>query len=261
MGKIPIGMEHLYVLKRCSKEIDMLFTIQSYKNLLEHIMEQDYAFSANSDYAEKVLLLRHDIDFDLLLAHKMATIENSLGVNSVYLVMVGNPLYDITSKQSITLLNEIRSLGHQIGLHYDPLISNYCNFENQLLKLGKTIGSEIKFYSQHQPTIYGFNDKLNFKNSFDLNLQARNFKYISDSCMHPRENFQNTFDNYSKIQLLVHPEFWMLDSVDLHDFGYKLKSFQANKNDQEIQKMITIMIETLRNRAVLDTKNKRFECN
>ena len=75
--------------------------------------------------------------------------------------------------------------------------------------------------------------------------------------MQPRENFQNTFDNYSKIQLLVHPEFWMLDSVDLHDFGHKLKSFQANKNDQEIQKMITIMIETLRNRVVLDTKNKR----
>jgi hypothetical protein len=259
MGKTPIGMEHLYVLKRCSKKLDMLFTIRSYKNLLEHITEEKYVFSANSDCATKVLLLRHDIDFDLNLAHKMAIIENSLGVNSVYLVMVGNPLYDITSKQSITLINEIRSLGHQIGLHYDPLISNYCNFEDQLLKLGKTLGSEIKFYSHHQPTIYGFNDKLNFKNSLDLNLHAKDFKYISDSCMQPRENFLSTFDRHSKIQLLVHPEFWMLDSVDLYDFGYKLKKFQDNKNDQEIQQMISTMIETLRNRVNLDAKNRRFE--
>ena len=259
MGKIPIGMEHLYVLKSCNKKINMLFTIQSYKNLLEMIKEQKYVLSTSSNCAPKVLLLRHDIDFDLILAHKMAIIENSLGINSVYLVMVGNPLYDITSKQSITLINEIRSLGHQIGLHYDPLISNYCNFEDQLLKLGKTLGSEIKFYSHHQPTIYGFNDKLNFKNSLDLNLHVKDFKYISDSCMQPRENFQITFDNYSKIQLLVHPEFWMLDSVDLYDFGCKLKRFQDNKNNQEIQQMISTMIETLRNRVILDTKNKRFE--
>ena len=259
MGKTPIGMVPLYVLKKSSKKLNMLFTIQNYENLLKYITRQEYTFSADSDCAKKVLLLRHDIDFDLNLAHKMAIIENSLGVNSIYLVMVGNPLYDVTSNQSITLLNEITSLGHQIGLHYDASISNYCNFEDQLLKLGKTIGSGINFYSQHQPTIYGFNTELNSKNCLDLNLQARNFKYISDSCMQPRENFQSTFDNYIKIQLLVHPEFWMLNSLDLNDFGYKLKSFQANKNDQEIQQMITIMIETLKNRLILDAKNERFK--
>jgi hypothetical protein len=234
----------------------MLFTIHSYRNLLQTIKDRKYIFSTDLDSAAKVLLLRHDVDFDLNLAHEMAIIENSLGVSSVYLVMISNPLYDIHSREAIISINEIKLLGHQIGLHYDPSISDYCSFEDQFLILENAFEAEIKYYSHHQPTIYGFNGELSYENKIDLNLHVKEFKYISDSCMQPREDFFITLDAYTKVQLLVHPEFWMLNSVDLYDFGEKLKKLKQDKNNREIESMVSIMVETLSNRDSLDAKNK-----
>ena len=234
----------------------MLFTIQSYKNLLQTIEDRKFVFSTNLDSAEKVLLLRHDVDFDLNLAHEMATIENSLGIKSVYLVMVRNPLYDLHSKSAIMSINKIKLLGHQIGLHYDPSISDYCSFRDQLLILENALQAEIKYYSHHQPTIYGFNSLLGYEDKIDLNLHVKEFKYISDSCMQPREDFFNVLNVFRKVQLLVHPEFWVLNSVDLNDFGKKLKKFKHNRNNQAIESMVGIMVETLSKRDILDAKNR-----
>jgi len=238
----------------------MLFTLKSYKDLL-NLIKRKYVFSTDPSFASEVMLLRHDIDFNLSLAHKMASIEHSFEVCTIYLVMVDNPLYDIHSRRSIKLLNEIQSLGHKIGLHYDPLISGKCNFEGQIMKLEDAVESEIILFSRHQPTIYGFDEEINYNNKIDLNLHMTEFKYMSDSCMKPREDFLSTFEKYSKIQLLIHPEFWMLNSKDLLDFGCKIKKFQKYKNRKLIDHMVSIMIETLSNRDELDVKNSKHKFN
>lgn len=204
------------------------------------------------------MLLRHDIDFDLELAHQMAVIENSLGIKSVYLVMTQNPLYDVYSKQSIKYINRIYSLGHEIGLHYDPSISDKQDLNDQFSKLDGILGFESKFYSHHQPTLYGFTKILDYENKIDLSLLCRDFEYISDSCMKPRKDLFKVIHSQSKVHLLIHPEFWMLDSVDLYDFGSKLKIFKLDNMNESINSEISVMITTLANRDKLDVKNIRL---
>ena len=233
----------------------MQFSIESYKNLLKVIKEEKFVISTDLNIVTKEMLLRHDIDFDLELAHQMAVIENFLGIKSVYLVMTQNPLYDIYSKQSIKYINKIYSLGHEIGLHYDPSISDKQDFNDQFSKLDGILGFDSKFYSHHQPTLYGFNKILDYGNKIDLNSLSSDFEYISDSCMKPRKDLLKVIYSQSKIHLLIHPEFWILDSFDLYDFGSKLKSFKLDKENENINSVISVMIATLANRDKLDAKN------
>lgn len=236
----------------------MQFSIESYKNLLKVITEEKFVISTDLNVVTKEMLLRHDIDFDLELAHQMAVIENFLGIKSVYLVMTQNPLYDMHSKQSIEYINKIYSLGHEIGLHYDPSISDKQDFNDQFSKLDGTLGFESKFYSHHQPTLYGLNNTLDYGNKIDLNSLSIDFEYISDSCMKPRKDIFKVIHSQSKVHLLIHPEFWMLDSLDLYDFGSKLKSFKLDKMNEDINTMISVMITTLSNRDKLDAKNSHL---
>lgn len=231
------------------------FSIENYKNLLKVILEEKFVISTDLNIVTKEMLLRHDIDFDLELAHQMAVIENFLGIKSVYLVMTQNPLYEIYSKQSIKYINKICSLGHEIGLHYDPSISDKQDFNDQFSKLDGTLGFESKFYSHHQPTLHGFNKIMDYGNKIDLNSLASDFEYISDSCMKPRKDLFKVIQSQSKVHLLIHPEFWMLDSVNLYDFGSKLKLFKLDKVNENINSEISIMITTLANRDKLDAKN------
>ena len=47
----------------------------------------------------------------------------------------------------------------------------------------------------------------------------------------------------------------MLDSVDLYDFGSKLKCFKHDNVNENINSVISVMITTLANRDELDAKN------
>ena len=103
--------------------------------------------------------------------------------------------------------------------------------------------------------MYGFNKILDYGNKIDLNSLSSDFEYISDSCMKPRKDLFKVIYSQSKIHLLIHPEFWILDSVDLYDFGSKLKSFKLDKENENINSVISVMIATLANRDKLDAKN------
>ena len=233
----------------------MKFSKESYKNLLETIVAKGFVFSTDLNIITKELLLRHDIDFDLVLAHQMALIENSLGIKSLYLVMTQNPLYDVSSKESVEHIEKINSLGHEIGLHYDPSVSYIHNFSDQFCKLNSLLGFEAKFYSHHQPTLYGFSNIEDTGNRISLNAHFSNFEYISDSCMQPRKDFFEVINGRNKVHLLIHPEFWMLDSINLYDFGSKLKKIKRNSTNAKIDEIISVMISTLADRENLDARN------
>jgi hypothetical protein len=236
----------------------MQFSIEAYKNLLEVIIKENFVISTDVNVTTKEMLLRHDIDFDLELAHQMAIIENSLGIKSVYLVMIQNPLYDLFNALSKKCIDKIHLLGHEIGLHYDPSISTKYDFNDQFSKLDSLLGYESKFYSHHQPTLYGFNNILDYGKKIDMNSLSNNFEYISDSCMKPRKDLLKVINSQSKVHLLIHPEFWMLNSLDLYDFGLKLKNFKLNKLNENVDSVISVMVTTLANRDKLDARNSQL---
>ena len=68
---------------------------------------------------ERQLLLRHDIDIDVQLAHEMAKIEHGLNIKSTYFFMLTNPLYNLMERENFFRVNEIKEVGHTISLHFD----------------------------------------------------------------------------------------------------------------------------------------------
>ena len=96
---------------------------------------------------EKKFLIRHDIDFDIKLAHDMALIENELGIVSTFFFLTSCHSYNVLSKESRLLIMKINEMGHEIGLHFDPTLykenlQTHVESEAKILSLAS--GVEIK---------------------------------------------------------------------------------------------------------------------
>lgn len=165
-------------------------------------------------------LMRHDIDFSVHRAYSLSKIEKKLGIKSTYFLQLGPSFYNIFESEIKDLILKIKSLGHQLGLHFDPSqynikskiqLEKYLTFEKKILEdLFKT---KIKVFSFHNTTkkILKYDD---FKYAKMINVYAKyfkkNVKYCSDSngyWRHQRiEYFLN--ERHDKIQILTHPGWW-----------------------------------------------------
>ena len=97
----------------------MDFTQKIYKELLETLKADGYAFQTFEDFVQhpskKVVVLRHDVDKLPQNGVDLATIENSLGLPASY-------YYRIVKESNVPkLIEEVRELGHEIGYHYEDL--------------------------------------------------------------------------------------------------------------------------------------------
>jgi len=104
------------------------FSHSHYKVILENALNADYRFASfhvsprNTGTRERVVYLRHDVDSSLSKAISLARIEAELGVQSTYFVMVNSPIYTLFEEKSLILMQEIKALGHWVGLHVDSAI-------------------------------------------------------------------------------------------------------------------------------------------
>lgn len=126
----------------------MLFTFNSYKRLLEVILDHGYSIvgiesileskraeskgEANSNVegaspnlkgtspnlkgaSPKYVAIRHDVDYFPKRAVRLAEIENQLNISVTYYIR--RRFFD----DNIETINKIESLGHQIGYHYEEI--------------------------------------------------------------------------------------------------------------------------------------------
>ncbi len=160
---------------------------------------------------DKVFLVRHDVDFDIHLAHKLAEIEKEENVAATFFILTTCDSYNVLSKKNSQLLKEMIEMGHEIGLHFDPTLYN-SNLESAVKKeaeiLSIACGEEIKSISLHNPSLHGQYPMFDgYVNAYDPKMFSDN-NYISDS----RYLFRgkNPFDFLNKIkesmvQILLHP--------------------------------------------------------
>jgi hypothetical protein len=97
----------------------MDFTIKKYKQLLSALKDNNYQFQTFEQYidspAEKVVILRHDVDAKNLNSLQFAKIQNELGVKASYYFRMVKGSYDEG------IMKEIKNLGHEIGYHYEDM--------------------------------------------------------------------------------------------------------------------------------------------
>lgn len=235
------------------------FDRNQYQKLLGYLQSSGHRFETShtslKDPLVKSYLLRHDIDFDLEAAKVMATIESEMEVKAIYLVQVGCEFYNLKDSNSQEIVQDILKMGHAVGLHYDPNFESAMPAQMQKEILERIIKMNVLYVSNHNPG-------LQFKKvPLELGLEdlySQEYfhyrKYWSDSTMLPRENVFELAKCYDRVQLLIHPEFWIWETQNVREFHEKLLQVKANQNSERVASITRLMEFSLLNRETLDYK-------
>lgn len=202
------------------------FTYQGYSKLLDYLRQKGFEFSPYSNnLIDKLIFLRHDIDFSLEDALTFAKLENELGVQSTFFLQLGSPFYNLLNIESRKIISQIIELGHDIGLHFDTVNYKYFSYNDLLTKINyeigvleSIIGKEVVLYSFHRPasnpTIH---DQLLFDERYVHSRKFDSKKYISDSKMHFREDLISYIENdaFNSYQINLHPIWYKNNNNDI----------------------------------------------
>ena len=199
----------------------MEFTYNAYRTLIEKICAAGYEICDYHNYGMAVnpCILRHDVDFDLKKAVKMATLENEIGVKSTFFVLVNTNFYNVFSTDNRKHMESILMCGHEIGLHFDEMQYELEGNQGKIVAkiqeesevLSKILGKEVTVVSMHRPS-QGLLE-ANIEIPGMVNSYAHRFfreiKYFSDSRMNWRENVIAgvNIENNQGLHILTHP-FW-----------------------------------------------------
>lgn len=171
---------------------------------------------------EKGVILRHDIDFDLRAAERMAKLEAEVGVPSTFYIMTTSAFYNPCYSENRSILRGIADMGFDLGLHYDPTV--YAD-EGELVRhvdqeasiLESLSGADVRSVSLHNPSVHGRYPLFQgYRNAYDPAIFS-NETYMSDSCMDFRGKDPATFlskAEHGPVQLLLHPMHYTDDGAD-----------------------------------------------
>lgn len=197
----------------------MKFNLDEYISLLDRIQKEGYVFCDFENIQKKSFILRHDIDVSPKIALEMAKAENSLGIRATYFFMMRSPFYNLFSRANNEIVKKIISLGHEIGLHYDEgYYSKNTDLQmlidTEIKVLENNFDIKVNAVSFHQPSQKIIDNEIKIKqiNTYDKEF-FKDIKYLSDSNMIFKEDPIDIIKSqeFSKIQLLVHPIWWVAD--------------------------------------------------
>lgn len=92
---------------------------QEYNNFLDKLKKTNRVIDLLHKPSSNMICLRHDVDYNLELAHEMAFIEYKKGFQSSFYFLPSAEYFD--SVYLIKTLQEIQSFGHEIGIHFNGL--------------------------------------------------------------------------------------------------------------------------------------------
>lgn len=199
------------------------FTVEGYRKIVIAAARRYRFVRVGQTLPEgDVALWRHDIDFSPESSLKLARIEAELGLVATYYVQLSSRYYNIFEPEIAEMLRVIASLGHDIGLHFDPEVCRYQtspDYESRLAfeanTLGTLIGAKVTSFTLHNPTTLvgvAFDEDVycGLINGSAVKLRQQ-FEYCSDSNgMWRYRNLAQMIDDpsISRLYALTHPEWW-----------------------------------------------------
>jgi len=128
------------------------------------------------------VVIKHDVETNVQKALNLAVIENKYGISATYYVQ----LYLLESKDNISILKKIQSLGHEVTYHYDVLDANngdWIKAEHEFVyaldKFAKN-GFEVRTVCPHGNPVkerVGWNSNKDF---FRNKIIREKYNYITD---------------------------------------------------------------------------------
>ena len=129
----------------------MDFTLDNYRQLLLSLQNAQYesVLRLKGDGIKQVLI-RHDVDLKPQNSLRIAQIESSMGIKSIYYFRA------VPESWNNDIIVAIRDLGHEVGYHYESLTTckgdidqAYQDFCNNLTRLSTLIGRPISTICMH----------------------------------------------------------------------------------------------------------------
>lgn len=202
------------------------FTESAYGDLLDQVTEQYRCIDFSTAWTAKkpCVLWRHDIDFSVHRARRLARMEAERGLKATYFVMLGSRFYNVFEATPLHLVREIILDGHHIGLHFDPSVlgdeaSSQSTVEERIVWeagiLERLTGEPVATVSIHNPdpTLSWLTlDRLGgMINTYGAALHER-YSYVSDSngiWRHRRLKDVVGQDAPPYLHVLTHPAWWV----------------------------------------------------
>lgn len=219
------------------------FTLDNFRRLVR-LANLNYEFRRFTDFdrAEKFVLWRHDVDFSVHRAIKMARVEAEEGVTATYFLHLHSEFYNLLEFEVKRLIKELVSFGHALGLHFDThyygveqpeQLEQLVMRERQILE--ECFETEIHALSFHitSPTVDRFRNE---KYAGLINAYADYFRtevqYCSDSNGYWRHRrLEDVLRDAAdvRLQVLTHPELWQDTVMSPKERVYRCIAGRAEK--------------------------------
>ena len=219
--------------------------MREYRQLIQRFLSKGYRveFFSDSPDPRSVLLLRHDIDFDVRYADEMSQVEDEMGVKATYFFLLHSASYNLLETENMERIRSMHARGHQVSIHFDPTL--YDDIESGFAKEKRLFESmfdvTIQFTSIHRPSDFFLNRKEDICGVRHTYQPAYfdDIKYFADSAGsfrygHPCESA--TFERRDTIQLLTHPVWWVTGEgspiAKLEEFlDYRIEVFRRHMGE------------------------------
>jgi hypothetical protein len=205
------------------------FSYASYRRLLTRLLERGYRFGTFVEAlgnpwagSSPRVLMRHDIDFDLPAARRMAEVEREVGVEATYFFMLRTAHYSVFTKEGTAEVQKILDMGHHLALHFDCAaypedaseedLASACRKEAGMLGDWFNRSVEVVSYHRPSPVVLTGNPALSAPLPHTYMSQFVNdMKYCSDSrgqWKYGDPTSQTAFQEGQPMHILIHPIWW-----------------------------------------------------
>ena len=228
------------------------FGITNYRSLVKTAVVKFRQVRFDSKDVSKSVIWRHDCDFSLDQAVKIARIDEEEQMASTFFVNIHANTYNAMSVSGQNRVRELTDLNREIGIHLDSFFYGGIQSPNQLIDIleqeqklyTKFFGVEPRAFSFHNPT----DDETQFQDDTYaglVNCYSKKFRnewrYVSDSNGHWRhKSISEVLDEESNVplQVLTHAEWWSEKSLQPRErltATLLLSTFQLLKEyDQDV---------------------------
>ena len=184
------------------------FDFVHYGELLDAAEAGGYRFATfEAEPKPGEVLLRHDVDLSLEAALELARLEHERSARATYFLMTESVFYNLASQKGRETIQELRSLGHAVGLHaVYPRASRDDRFDAVV--------------AWHNPDPEYMHEPVSgFVNVMQPPWFTKG-RYRSDSNQNWREGCPHEelrAGAFEWLQLLTHPEIWVYDGRTMRE--------------------------------------------
>ncbi len=204
------------------------FTEEGYARALD-LARLNYEFASFASRPPgRHVLWRHDVDFSVHRALRLAEIEADAGVRATYFMFPHSQFYNLLSNLVLPKARRILELGHELGLHFDPTfyaarltpVELAAHAESERLLLADLFGVAPVAISIH---LFGVLEAMTLDddvvadmvNAYGRTIQSH-YAYCSDSNGVWRH--RRLFDvleraEEDRLHVLTHPEWWTPEAM------------------------------------------------